>query len=281
MKIALVTPLKNERENIERFLSVLSKQSIEIFSVIILENDSDDGSKEYLEPILTVPNIKHFTVINLEFEDKSYRVDAKYSSIVQKGFEYLEQQEYFNDLDFIGILDSDCFPEENYYEELTAFMNSDNKLGISSGLIFTDAGKLHKTNINWVRGGCRLWKIDCFKSAGFLVEPSPDVISVALAHIHGWTTRPCKRIKVISREVGENGDYSFYGASAHYRGHTIIYIIIRSLYYTLYKLDLVRAIQYLRGYLSSIMNNNKKLSNKKLRTYYNWYLFNKLIKKHH
>jgi len=281
MKIALVTPLKDEIENINRFLTALSKQSIEIFSLIILENDSDDGSKEYLDSISTVSNIINFKVINLEFEDKSYRVDAKYSSIVKQGFEYLEEQEYFNDLDFIGILDSDCFPEGNYYEELTAFMNSDKRLGISSGLIFTDAGILHKTNINWVRGGCRLWKIDCFKSTGFLVEPSPDVISVALAHLNGWTTKTCKTIKVISREVGEQGDYSFYGASAYYRGHTIVYIILRFIYYSLYKFDVLRALQYLRGYFSSLISNKDKLSNKELRTYYNWYLFNKLIKRYH
>jgi glycosyltransferase involved in cell wall biosynthesis len=281
MKIALVTPLKNERKNIERFLSALSKQSIEIFSVIILENDSDDGSKEYLDSISTVSNIINFKVINLEFEDKSYRVDAKYSSIVKQGFEYLEEQEYFNDLDFIGILDSDCFPESNYYEDLTAFMNSDKRLGISSGLIFTDSGILHKTNVNWVRGGCRLWKIDCYKSAGFLVEPSPDVISVALAHINGWSTRTCKEITVISREVGEQGDYSFYGASAYYRGNTIIYVILRAIYYSIYKLDMFRSAQYLKGYFSSFISNKDKLSNKELRTYYNWYLFNKLIKRYH
>lgn len=281
MRIALVTPLKNERKNIERFLTALSKQSIEIFSVVILENDSDDGSKEYLDSISTASNIINFKVINLEFEDKSYRVDAKYSSIVKKGFEYLEKQKYFNELDFIGILDSDCFPDGNYYEELTAFMNSDNKLGISSGLIYTDQDLLHKTNINWVRGGCRLWKIDCYKSAGFLVEPSPDVISVALAHINGWTTKTCKTIKVISREVGENGDYSFYGASAYYRGHTIIYVILRVIYYSFYKLDMLRSLQYLRGYFSSLISNKDKLANKELRTYYNWYLFNKLIKRHH
>ena len=281
MKIALVTPLKDEIENINRFLDALSKQSIEIFSLIILENDSNDGSKEYLESISSVTNIANFKVINLEFEDKSYRVDAKYSSIVNRGFEYLAQKDYFNNLDFIGILDSDCFPEENYYEELTAFMNSDNKLGISSGLIYTDSGILHKTNINWVRGGCRLWKIDCFKSAGFLVEPSPDVISVALAHINGWTTRTCKKIKVHSREVGEQGDYSFYGVSAYYRGHTIFYVILRSIYYSIYKFDMLRSLQFLKGYFASLIINKDKLSNKELRNYYNWYLLNKIIKKYH
>ena len=160
-------------------------------------------------------------------------------------------------------------------------MNSDNKLGISSGLIYTDSGILHKTNINWVRGGCRLWKIDCFKSAGFLVEPSPDVISVALAHINGWTTRTCKKIKVHSREVGEQGDYSFYGVSAYYRGHTIFYVILRSIYYSIYKFDMLRSLQFLKGYFASLIINKDKLSNKELRNYYNWYLLNKIIKKYH
>lgn len=74
------------------------------------------------------------------------------------------------------------------------------------------------------------------------------MISVALAHLKGWTAKTCKTIKVISREVGEQGDYSLYGVAAYYRGHTIIYAILRSIYFILFRLDILRSFQYFKGY---------------------------------
>ena len=279
-KIALITPLKDEMENIAMFLNSLSEQSIQIFSLVILENDSTDGSKEYLDKISEVNNIVNFNVLNLQFSDKSYRVDVKYSTIIKKGFDYLSTKKYFTNLDYIGILDSDCFPEKDYYEKLINFMKLDEKIGIASGVIFTHEGERHKANINWVRGGCRVWTIDCFNECGFLVEPSPDVISVALAHLNGYSTKTCKDAITISREVGEKGDYSFYGKSAYYRGHTLIYLLAQFLFYSVYKRDTRRAIKYLKGYVSSFIKLKKRISHKKLRRYFNMYLINKIIKKY-
>ena len=44
--IALITPLKDEISNIDRFISHIESQTIPITCLIIVENDSTDGSKE-------------------------------------------------------------------------------------------------------------------------------------------------------------------------------------------------------------------------------------------
>ena len=80
--IALVTPLKDEIDNIEKFFSNISSQSIPIKCLIIVENDSSDGSKEYLNKLTSIKNVEHFKLININFEDTSYRVGKKYATII-------------------------------------------------------------------------------------------------------------------------------------------------------------------------------------------------------
>ena len=63
-KIVLVTPLKDEMENIDRLIESIAVQDSPIYAWIIVENGSRDGSKEYLDKVTNVSNVEHFIVIN-------------------------------------------------------------------------------------------------------------------------------------------------------------------------------------------------------------------------
>ena len=56
-KIALVTPVKDEIKNLPKLFESMEKQSINIYSWVIIQNNSTDGSKEYLEKIKCVDNL--------------------------------------------------------------------------------------------------------------------------------------------------------------------------------------------------------------------------------
>lgn len=280
-KIALVTPLKDEIDNIDNFLSSLEKQSIGINTLVIVENDSTDGSKEYLDKIRTVDNIDHFHVINMNFEDKTYRVGKKYATIIDKGFQFLKNRPSYNELDFIGILDCDVFPEQNYYEQLISFLKNNPDVGITSGLIYTQNGKQHIASQNWVRGGCRIWRKECFEESGYQIAFTADTVSVALAHLKGWKTKTFKSAKVISREVDVRfSSSSEKGYHAYYRGHTLLYMILRSVYIVLIKSKWKTGYTLLKGYVQSMINKRPRIEDKKLRTYFRNYMINKITKKY-
>ena len=230
--IALITPLKDEMGNIDRFISHIESQTIPITCLIIVENDSTDGSKEYLEKIESVKNVELFKVVNLNFDDTSYRVGKKYATIIKTGMNYLEELDLYNSLDFIGILDSDIFPEKEYYEKLTKFLNDHTEIGITSGLIYTQEGKLHIANKNFVRGGCRVWKKKCLEESGYQIAHTADTVSLARAHLKGWKTETIKSARVTSREVNVRIANSYNkGYHAYYRGHTLIYVILKAFYF--------------------------------------------------
>jgi glycosyltransferase involved in cell wall biosynthesis len=279
--IALVTPLKDELNNIDKFLESLSNQSIPIKSLIIVENDSTDGSKEYLEKITNLKNVEHFEVINMNCEDTTYRVGKKYATIIDAGFQSLKKKPFYNTLDYIGILDCDVFPEKEYYSKLSRFLTNNPKIGISSGLIYTQEGKLHITNQNWVRGGCRIWKKECLEEAGYQIAYTADTVSVALAHLKGWETETLKSAKVISREVNARiSNSSSKGYHAYYRGHTLFYMILKSLYVIIIKGKVKRGSKLLDGYIKGMYHKKPRIENKQLRKYFRYYMFNKLINKY-
>ncbi|MFD0931998.1 glycosyltransferase [Psychroflexus salinarum] len=279
--IALVTPLKDELNNIDKFLDSVKNQSIPIKTLIIVENDSIDGSKEYLDRITELENIEQFKVININFEDTTYRVGKKYATIINTGFENLREEPFYDELDYIGILDCDVFPEMDYYKKLTGFLMNNPEIGISSGLIFTNEGKQHIANQNWVRGGCRIWKKDCFDQAGYRIAYTADTVSVALAHLKGWKTETLKSAKVISREVDVRfSNSSEKGYHAYYRGHTLLYMTLKSLYTILIKRKVKTGSTLLVGYMKSMLSRRPRIDDDKLRKYFKYYMFNKLIKKY-
>ncbi len=275
--IALVTPLKDEIKNIDRLIKSISNQSIKIHTWIILENDSTDGSKEKLSKINSIPNVENFEVLNLELPNKEYALGTKYASIIETGFNQLKQENYFESLDFIGILDSDIFVEKDYYKKLIQSFINNPKLGITSGRIIDEKGNYDLASKKWVRGGCRLWKKECFVDAGYIVGPSADTLSTAKARIKKWEVYPTDAI-AISRQVGSRVNYSYYAKSAYFRGHTLLYMILKAIV-LLFKGHPQKSVEYVKSYLIEYKNKSERINDVELRNYFKNYLVNKVFNK--
>jgi glycosyltransferase involved in cell wall biosynthesis len=229
-KIAIVTPLKDELNNLDRLIESISNQSINIHTWVIIENDSIDGSREYLNKINSIKNVENLFILNLDTNQQTYELGKKYSSIVHKGFELIKSKKnIYDELNFIGILDADCFPDKDYYQVLTNFMKVNPRTGISSGIILFDDGKKHKTKRNHVRGSGRLWSIDCFRDVGYVIGMSADSLSSAKAVIKGWQVNVCEKAIIKSRVAGAIKGFSYYGESAYYRGNSLLYAFLKSI----------------------------------------------------
>lgn len=280
-KIALITPVKDELENLPKFLSSLQSQTISISHLVIVENDSTDGSKQYLEGLNKIANVEFLKVLNISFEDKSYRVGKKYATIIRNGLDYIQSTDHYTELDYVGILDCDVFPEPEYYEKLTDFMASDSTIGIASGITFTEEGLLHIANPNFVRGNSRLWTRECLDDAGYVVAHTADTVSMAMAHLKGWKTRTLKTAKVTSREVNVRfANHKNKGYHAYYRGHTLFFIALRSLFLMFVKGKVQLGYQFLMGYLEGMFGKKARIKDKNIRRYFRFYFFNKLIGKY-
>lgn len=265
--IAIVTPLKNEVRSIPKLIESINSQSIRIHTWLIIENDSTDGSKELLKDLNDILNVDNLHIINLEMENKEYELGIKYSKIVQHGFYYIEKHIGFNNIDYIGILDADCFPEKYYYTKLLNFMKKLPNIGITSGVIYFENGTKHSINTNHVRGSGRLWKMSCFLDAGYIIGMSADSLSTTKAKLKGWTSAVTQSAKLYSREAGAKVGYGYYGEASYYRGDPLIYAFLRS-FKAILKFNVLFSFYFLKGYLISYISNRNRVSDDEILKYY-------------
>ncbi|WP_223593671.1 glycosyltransferase family A protein [Pseudomonas sp. A-R-19] len=274
IKIALITPLRDEISNIETLFNSIENQSINIDTWIIVENGSTDGSIEKLINTPTPTNVKKLIVLNKSFQNNEYALGSKYSQVVSCGFEEAKKQDNYEEFTHIGILDADCFPKSDYYKKLVDFLSTDKSIGITSGIIYEESGKVDSASTNWVRGGCRLWSFECFRKSGYLIGPSADALSSAKAFVNGWKSVVCSTAKVTSREVGARTNYQYYGKATYYRGISPIYATLRGVY--LLKRSYKVSLQYLTGYYGDFFSRAPRVQDEDILNFYKNYGFRKL-----
>lgn len=274
-RIGIVTPLHNEIDSIDALFESISNQSCDIEHWLILENGSSDGSKEYLAKKNKPDNVRNMHIINSDDFGKKHELGFKYSRIVRHAFDLLLIKSE-SKLDYIGILDSDCFPDSRYYSQLVSFLSANNEVGITSGRIYLKDGSLDKANKDWVRGGSRLWKFECFEKSGYIVAPSADAVSSALAEMNGWQSKVCGEARVNSREVGARVNYAYYGYAAYYRGCSLAYASVRTVY--LFKKNPLKAHLFFWGFFKNWVTFKPKIDNEKIKEYFSGYLVRKFTK---
>ncbi|WAL80251.1 glycosyltransferase family A protein [Shewanella sp. DAU305] len=276
MNIGLVTPLHNEIDSIDQLFASIESQDLVIEHWVIVENGSNDGSKIALSEKLKPKNVVHLHILNEDRFGGKHELGFKYASIIRFGFDYLLHKSS-NNLDFIGILDADCFPESDYYSVLTNFLTNNPEVGITSGRIYLNDGKMDIANPNWVRGGCRLWRFNCFSAAGYVIGPSADAISSARAAILGWSSVVSPNAKVYSREVGVKVNYEYYGFASYYRGCSLFYGFIKCLY--LFPKKPSNALGFAKGFFGSFIKNKERIQDENVFHYFNNQLFRKFVNK--
>lgn len=278
-KVCVVTPLKDEIENIESLFASIGRQSHRVFLWVIAENGSTDGSKELLAEKAGSDVAENVVVLNLE-DDTPYAIGAKYAQIVSSGFEHIVANYALEDDDLIGILDADNFPEESYYQDLVAAFGRDEGLGLASGLDLDERGQVGRERKGWVRGCCRLWRYACFKDAGYIVGPSADTLSLAKAEIRGWRTATVdSAIFHSARDAGVRGNFEYYGSSAHFRGCTPLYGITKGLRYWIGNGPKAGS-EYIRGYFKAYRAGAPRVEDPEILEYfrsYNWRLLKLLF----
>jgi glycosyltransferase involved in cell wall biosynthesis len=277
--IYLSTPLRNEIDNIDRLFSAIESQNYLIDIWVIVENGSDDGSREDLAQRRVPQNVRELIVLNEDTENGSYALGAKYARVVNRGFEEIRARVELGPEDLIGILDADSFPDSNYYSTLSAAFDANPKLGIASGKSLDEGND--KTSIHaadWVRGSCRLWRGACMLQSGYTIGPSADTLSLARAELDGWEVRVIEGTIFRAREVGTRSKQRYYGASAYFRGNTPAYALLRFAKFAGYG-RLLDGRDYLAGYFSAYLKRAPRLDDPELRQYFRTYIPRKLVRR--
>jgi glycosyltransferase involved in cell wall biosynthesis len=220
-RLAVVTPAKNEIENLPRLVACVEASTLPIDLWIVVDDNSTDGTGEYLDACArTIKGARKLLVLHRKDLPPEYALGPKYAMVVDAALNELRAYEERHGIQFpfIGLLDADMFPDPAFYENLLKKFDHLPRLGIASGVLFHERdGKRRPDRLQarWVRGNLRVWRAECLRDAPYVVCTSADAVSAARAWTAGWHCQAFPDSVAVTRDYGVRSDPKYYGGSAY------------------------------------------------------------------
>lgn len=273
-KYLLVTPAKNEEQNLPDVSKSVTEQKLKPELWIIVDDGSTDGTSRILEDL----QANFLWVHSIRLPPRPRDITFHYSYVCKQGFDYALEYCRENNIEFeyIGLLDADTVLEENYFEKLLAEFEKNNSIGIASGGIYYETdGKLslEVTSKSLPRGTGRIWRKECFfETGGYQVEPSPDSISNIKALMRGWQLIQYADVIQIQKRKTSAADglwhgYIKNGWMAYYLGKNPFIALVNVLYFSV-KSPHYTGAAYFWGYFNSAVRKEKRIQDPEIRAYY-------------
>jgi len=285
-RFAIVTPAKNEAENIPNLVKGMAEQAKKPDLWVFINDGSTDETvsifeNEKLKYADVFKNIE-IKLVHYQDDEIAYALGPKYSRIIRFGLDKVFSEEGKNKYDFVGILDSDVVPEIHYFENLLKKFVENPKLGIASaGKQNENNGKTIITsyvNKSFAPSGFRVWRRECLDETDYTISVSQDSVSAAKAIMLGWKVQSFPDLEVSLRQMGANFGYEYYGKSAYMLHIPFIYVLAGAgrLYLLGKKGD---AKQYVRGYKEASKNSVSRIEDPLVIKYFKNRIYYKMIGK--
>jgi len=276
MRYALVTPAKDEEENLPRLIKSIRLQTVPPTSWVIIDDASEDATPELLDEVGNeLPFVKVITLSSADNE--RYDRGFHYSFLLKRGFDFvLSEHHGEGGLDLIGIVDADMFFKPDYFERLLERFGEESTLGIASGTVYSKRGNHYvkeKGRADLPRGSGRLIRVSCFKACGgYKVYKAMDSVMNIKARKRGWQTRSFPELKVYqSRGTFSRRSYWHgfldQGKVSYYFGTPLLVAFLKTCRYSLLRPHYI-CFPYLKGYLSHMFSKRERIPDEEIRNFY-------------
>jgi biofilm PGA synthesis N-glycosyltransferase PgaC len=200
LRLAMVTPARNEAAFIEETLKAVIAQSVRPTQWVIVSDGSTDGTDEIVKSYAA----RHKWIVHLRLPDRTERHFAGKVYAFNAGYELLKDVEY----DIIGNLDADTTFDSDQFAFLLDRFSRNSRLGVA-GTAFVEGAHRYNyrfTSSSHVSGCCQLFRRECFEAIGGYVPikiGGIDLVAVLTARLVGWETRTFpEKVATHHRKVG-------------------------------------------------------------------------------
>ena len=261
---ALVTPVRNEEENLRRLAECVVSQTVAPQAWLIVDNGSSDLTRERAAELAA----SHDWIHVLEAPEPVQIRGAPIVRAVLVGLEALEPWP-----DVVVKLDADVSFEPDHFERLLARFAAEPRLGIASSLCLEqEAGQWRPTysTRSHARGAVRAYRRACLADVMPLEQRLGwDGIDELKAAVCGWRTATIHDIVFFHhRKAGEReGAYARWrrqGETAHYMGYRPSYLVLRALYRAWREPS---ALAMVPGYLGAVLSRSPRYADAEVRAW--------------
>jgi len=273
MKVGVITPVKNEEENLPSLIESVKNQSLKPFAWVIVNDNSTDDSRKIIDE---KTKLEDWIYLIDKKGSKEYKMEENYAEVLSVGYELLDEK-YSNSFDYYMVLDGDMKLSKDYIKEIVGFMEENKTVVIASGGIYYEENKdtkLEKRFSNEPAGGATLYDGEFFRSIdGPYVEVCPDTCAKIKARSMGYECRYLSNfdVKAIqSRKTGGKrdsmGDAITSGKHSYKLGKSLIVTTMKSLNYCISK-STQYCFGFLIGYFKAIIKNEDQVKDEEILEY--------------
>jgi poly-beta-1,6-N-acetyl-D-glucosamine synthase len=266
LSYAVITPARNEADNLPRLAGCLTRQSVRPSVWIIVDNGSTDGTVA-----LGCALAEEHNWVRVETAPEGAGL-ARGGPVVRAfhfGLDALPSRP-----DVVVKLDADVSIEADYFARLLSAFAADPTLGMASGSAYTEQDgawrQQHMTRTS-VWGPSRAYRWSCLQDVLPLEERMGwDGIDEFKANVRGWRTGIILDLpfrhhrREGERDGSRRAAWEAQGSVAHFMGYRIPYLVLRALYRARRE---PAALAMLSGYAKAVAQREPRCRDADVRAY--------------
>jgi poly-beta-1,6-N-acetyl-D-glucosamine synthase len=280
-RYAIVTPVRDEEEHIERTLEAMIAQTLLPVRWVVV----NDGSSDHTGTIAEAYAERHSWIHVVHRPDRGRRQNG--SGVIEafnEGYRHLDGVEW----DYIVKLDGDLSFASDYFERCFVEFAQDVSLGIGGGTLYDvlPDGPKHQPHPTFhVRGATKIYRRACWEQLGGLWSgPGWDTIDEVKANMLGWTTRTFRGIPVSHHRVtgaAEGGwrDNFKNGRGSYAAGYHPLFVFARCANRLFHRPYALGAAAMLYGFLSGYWRHTARQKDAELIRYARKQQLNRLLRR--
>jgi biofilm PGA synthesis N-glycosyltransferase PgaC len=250
----LITPAKNEELFIRSVLESVVSQTLRPVRWVIVNDSSTDRTAEIVQEYMA----KHDFIALLNLQADKNRNFGRKAMAFNSAFATIKDAEF----SYIGNLDADMSVRPDYFQNIVNEFQSDPRLGISGGMVYTKIDSdfvTYDKTLDSVGGAVQLFRRECFEEIGGgylpLKQGGIDAAAEIMARMKGWTVRKSPENPAWEhRRTGTANDsvirsHIKLGMRFHSLGYGTLFYLIRSIAKLRNKPYVIGSLSSLCGFL--------------------------------
>ncbi|MFH2112159.1 MAG: glycosyltransferase family A protein [Candidatus Bathyarchaeota archaeon] len=279
MNYILLTPIKDEQENLSVLKETVLNQIVKPKVWVIIDGNSKDDSIQTADKLFK--KYEWISIIKQKnFLERGYS-HMNFAQAVNEGYHYAKNICKDKNINyyFIGKIDATVKLTKDYFKMLLLEMNDDPKLAITCGshIYYYKRKKIINNIFEMPLTGfedIRLYRKEFFEEiGGYPLFYSPDSILLIKAINRGWNVKISDKTYFIDTRLGGtkigiwNG-MKLKGKSMYVRGYHPILMFLNALYISLKFPPHYQALPMICTYLSNFIRQEEKIQDEEILEYY-------------
>ncbi|PIF00920.1 MAG: glycosyl transferase family 2 [Maribacter sp.] len=261
MKYYIVIPAHNEEAFLEKTLRSLSTQTLLPKKVVIVNDNSTDGTEDIIDSYCKAYGFYH--KLNTS-SSKEHLPGSKVINAFRKGLDLLD-----DDYGFMVKLDADLILPKDYFETIATIFKGNPEIGMAGGFVYElDANNKwaldHPMDKKHVRGAFKAYTKACFKTIGGLKNAMGwDTVDELLAQYHGFGIKTVDELRVKHlRPTGKAYDPKaklMQGEAMYAMDYGFLLTFIASLKMALKQKNIKTLYHNMKGFFKANGDNHQKM----------------------